>query len=179
MNGLLVDKRPMKVKITPDLRITNMTKTFQIEVVLDASRAPPPAPIKGLSERIVYDLAKLMPTAYLKLKYCRQPKNQPKLAVATKATPNGTTSRGGRGRGRGVRRGRNAGRPKVKTAEELDAEMVDYFDATGANGGPAGTDAAATTNGAIQPITNGGDDLGMDEISVSLHFEKMLLFLMC
>ncbi|MCJ1231304.1 hypothetical protein MMC12_007981 [Toensbergia leucococca] len=148
VNGLLVDKRPMK-----------------IEVVLDASRAPPPAPIKGLSERIVYDLAKLMPTAYLKLKYCRQPKNQPKLAVATKATPNGTTSRGGRGRGRGVRRGRNAGRPKVKTAEELDAEMVDYFDATGANGGPAGTDAAATTNGAIQPITNGGDDLGMDEIS--------------
>lgn len=25
---------------------------YQIEVVLDASRAPPPAPVKGLGERI-------------------------------------------------------------------------------------------------------------------------------
>lgn len=72
----------------------------------------------------------------------------------------------GRGRGRGVRRGRNAGRGKPKTADELDAEMVDYFDATGANGA-GGADGAATTNGASQAATNGGQDLGMDEISVS------------
>lgn len=71
----------------------------------------------------------------------------------------------GRGRGRGVRRGRNAGRGKPKTADELDAEMVDYFDASGANG--AGGADGATTNGATQPATNGGQDLGMDEISVS------------
>lgn len=126
LNGLLVDKRPMK-----------------IEVVLDASRAPPPAPVRGLGERIA------------------QPKSQPKPATAVKAT-NGVVSRG-RGRGRGVRRGRNAGRGKPKTADELDAEMVDYFDASGANG--AGGADGATTNGATQPATNGGQDLGMDEIS--------------
>lgn len=73
----------------------------------------------------------------------------------------------GRGRGRGVRRGRNAGRGKPKTAAELDEEMVDYFDATRANG-VGGADGAATTNGATQPSTNGGQDLGMDEISVSV-----------
>ena len=46
--------------------------------------------------------------------------------------------------------------------------MVDYFDATAANGadGAAAAGAATTTNGA-QPAANGGDDLGMDEISVS------------
>ncbi|MCJ1298648.1 hypothetical protein MMC08_001438, partial [Hypocenomyce scalaris] len=86
LNGLLVDKRPMK-----------------IEVVLDASRAPPPAPVKGLSERIV------------------QPKGQPKPATAAKSATDGASTRGtGRGRGRGGRRGRNAGRSKPKTAEELD-----------------------------------------------------------
>lgn len=95
----------------------------------------------------------------------RQPKSQPRLATAVKAT-NGVVSRG-RGRGRGVRRGRNAGRGRTKTADELDAEMVDYFDATGVNGA-GGADGAATTNGATQPSTNGGQDLGMDEISVSV-----------
>jgi len=79
------------------------------------------------------------------------------------------SARGGRGRGRGVRRGRNAGRPKAKTAEELDAEMVDYFDANAANGTTSGVDVGAVTNGAVQPAaTNGGEDLGMDEISVSI-----------
>lgn len=96
----------------------------------------------------------------------RQPKSQPKPATAVKAT-NGVVSRG-RGRGRGVRRGRNAGRGKPKTADELDAEMVDYFDATGVNG-TGGADGIATTNGATQPATNGGQDLGMDEISVSIY----------
>ena len=52
LNGLLVDKRPMKV----GTRLWTTQKTrltfYQIEVVLDASRAPPPAPIKGLGERI-------------------------------------------------------------------------------------------------------------------------------
>lgn len=94
----------------------------------------------------------------------RLPKSQPKPATAVKST-NGVISRG-RGRVRGVRRGRNAGRGKPKTADELDAEMVDYFDATGVNG-VGGADGAATTNGASQPATNGAQDLGMDEISVS------------
>ncbi|MCJ1375644.1 hypothetical protein MMC20_006881 [Loxospora ochrophaea] len=125
LNGLLVDKRPMK-----------------IEVVLDASRAPPPAPVKGLSDRIA------------------QPKGQPKPATATKIA-DGSSTRGGRGRGR-ARRGRNAGRPKPKTADELDAEMEDYFDPEATNG--ATNAAAPTTNGTAQPTATGGDDLGMDEI---------------
>lgn len=44
--------------------------------------------------------------------------------------------------------------------------MMDYFDGSGANGGAAATDGMA--NGAAQPATNGADDLGMDEISVSI-----------
>lgn len=76
----------------------------------------------------------------------------------------GTNTRGGgRGGGRGNRRGRNAGRPKAKTADELDAEMVDYFDANSANGT---TDAAGITNGAAAPTAN-GEEIGIDEISVS------------
>lgn len=78
----------------------------------------------------------------------RQPKSQPKSAAATKSTASagaGTRGKAGRGRGRG---GRNA-RPTRKTAEELDSEMADYFDA-----GAAGTAAPA-------PATNG--DAPMDD----------------
>ena len=61
------------------------------------------------------------------------------------------------------RHGRNAGRPKAKTADELDAEMVDYFDANAVNGA-AGAEA---TNGATAPAANG--DAGMEEISGCLE----------
>ena len=73
-----------------------------------------------------------------------------------------TNTRADRGRGRGGRRGRNAGRPKRKTADQLDAEMVDYFDVNAANGN-AGGDAGANTDGGA--AANGGDD-GMVEILV-------------
>lgn len=43
--------------------------------------------------------------------------------------------------------------------------MVDYFDAPGATGGNNGTDGTAI-NGAAPAAAN-GEDLGMDEISVS------------
>ena len=78
-------------------------------------------------------------------------KSQPKPATANKA---------GSKRGRRARGGRapNASRPKRKTVEELDAEMVDYF------GGENQVQANAP-NG--QQATNGGEDLGMAEISVS------------
>ena len=82
-----------------------------------------------------------------------QSKAQPKSAAAVKATTNGASVRGGRGRGRG---GRKAGRPKRKTADELDAEMVDYFDAPNGDG---------TVNGNAQAAAN---DDGMDEISVGI-----------
>ncbi|KAL2044200.1 hypothetical protein N7G274_002905 [Stereocaulon virgatum] len=121
LNGVQVDKRPMKV-----------------EIVVNASNAAA-APVKGLGDRIA------------------KPKDQPKSAAPKPAT-NGTTERGRKTRGRGARRGRNAGRPKAKTADELDAEMVDYFDANAANGTTATTDATVA-----QPIANGGEQ--MDEIS--------------
>lgn len=100
----------------------------------------------------------------------RHPKGNPKPVTSAKISTKGTTTRDG-GRGRGIRRGRNAGRAKPKTADELDAEMSDYFGATGTNG-TTGTDGAFV-NGTNQPIANGEADLGMDEISVrslATHF---------
>ncbi len=91
-----------------------------------------------------------------------QPKNKPKPVAAAKPVRNGTDSRGERGRG--GKRGRNAGRAKPKTADQLDAEMTDYFVANDANGAATGMDTAA--NGTAQPAAHGGDDLGMDEILV-------------
>lgn len=82
-----------------------------------------------------------------------QSKAKPKPATATK---NGATAGGRRGR---ARKGKNPAQRK-KTAEELDAEMDDYF--VGSENAPV--DAAA--NGAAQPAANG--DETMAEISVSL-----------
>ncbi|KAL8691829.1 MAG: hypothetical protein Q9218_003026, partial [Villophora microphyllina] len=130
LNGVQVDKRPMK-----------------IEVVLDAAKAVATAPAKGLSDRITQGKG-------------------PKAAKAAKPTTNGAATRGDRTRGRG--RGRNAGRGKPKTADELDAEMVDYFDAPGTNGAAQGNDATAA-NGA-----NGTVDLGMDEISGMKAWEQSI-----
>lgn len=114
---------------------------YQIEVVLGAKEAPAPAPIKSLSDRV----AKPRNAAT---------KDKPKPATETKAA----TGKAARGRGRAGRGGRNAGRPKPKTAEELDAEMQDYFT------GPAEGDTAMETNGgAVQPVANGTADAGMDD----------------
>lgn len=84
-----------------------------------------------------------------------QPNAKPKSA-APKAATNGAT-RGGRKVGRA---GRGRGRPKRKTADELDAEMVDYFDATAATNG-APDDGNVATNGAEQGVV----EETMDEIS--------------
>ncbi|KAK4210003.1 hypothetical protein QBC37DRAFT_377462 [Rhypophila decipiens] len=80
------------------------------------------------------------------------PKVQPKSAANVKHTANGTAKggpaagRGGKKAGRG-RGGRNS-RPAKKTAEELDSEMADYFDAAGNADNAAVTAApAAATNG--------------------------------
>ena len=43
--------------------------------------------------------------------------------------------------------------------------MVDYFDPN------AAANDGAVTNGVAQPTVNGGDDLGMDEISVGLPLD--------
>ena len=81
-----------------------------------------------------------------------RPKDQPKQAKI----PRGVNTRG-RGE-RGGRRGSKAGRGKPKTAQELDAEMTDYFD--------AGTGADTSAMNGSAPATNGGEDLGMDGVSV-------------
>jgi len=108
-------------------------RPIKVELILDANRAKAiPAP-KGLSERIT------------------QPKPQPKSAASTKTT--GKT-RGKTGRG-GARGGRNA-RPAKKTAEELDSEMVDYWQA-----GAAATETNGGANGAAQPAAGG--DANMDD----------------
>lgn len=90
-------------------------------------------------------------------------KQQPKPVAAASSATNSERGRGGQS-GRGRNRGRNGGRGKPKTAQELDAEMTDYFDAPAANTNGASTaDANGTTQTA--PATHG--DTGMDEIMVS------------
>lgn len=86
---------------------------------------------------------------------CSQSKAQPKPATAAK-----TAAAGRRGRGR-PRKGRNPVNRK-KTAEELDAEMVDYFATNNENA--TAPVANAGPNGAALPAGNGD---AMDEISVS------------
>ncbi|KAI4183687.1 MAG: hypothetical protein L6R41_005247 [Letrouitia leprolyta] len=144
MNGTVtiifsrVDSATKALETLNGIKVDN--RPMKIEVVLDASKAAAAVPTKGLSDRI---------TAGVK---------GPKPATADKPATNGAATRGGRAtRGRG-RRGRNAGRAKPKTADELDAEMVDYFDPSNTNG--AGN-ATAAANGTAQPA----GDAGMDEIA--------------
>jgi THO complex subunit 4 len=92
----------------------------------------------------------------------RQPKGQPKPATVTKSSSNVDSARGRTARGR-ARGRRNVGRPKPKTADELDAEMADYWGPAGQTG-VAGTNATSAANGASQPAaTNGSGDVGMDD----------------
>ncbi|KAL9107390.1 MAG: hypothetical protein Q9227_007674 [Pyrenula ochraceoflavens] len=144
LNGTRVDNRPMR-----------------IEVLMDAKSAPEPTAPKSLADRVVYD-SKRRPDLSLPLtKASANPKAQPKSAVADK---NATKNKDGKRVGR-AKRGRNAGRPKRKTAEELDAEMMDYFGGTNGDANAGTADAAATNGNA-----NAGGD-AMDEISVSSpHF---------
>ncbi|MCJ1351800.1 MAG: hypothetical protein MMC33_001784 [Icmadophila ericetorum] len=122
--------------------VVDKTRKMKVEIIIDPSRAA----AVSLSDRLTQP---------------KNQKNQPKSAAPAEKKTNADATRGnGATRGRGTtKRGRNAGRPKRKTAEELDAEMTDYFDsnaATNANGAAV----APATNGAA---TNGGDE--MDAIS--------------
>jgi THO complex subunit 4 len=104
-------------------------RPIKVELLVDASLAKAIPPPKGLSERIT------------------QPKPQPKSAAVTKTN----SASGTRGRRGGARGGRNP-RPAKKTAEELDSEMVDYFQ--------SGT-TATETGGNAQPAANA--DANMDD----------------
>ena len=144
--------------VTFDSKCKQPTNFLQIEVVLDASVAPEPVPAKSLSERVAYAPGRQPGKSGPLTKSSANSKAQPKSAATDKAK-DAAGKRGrpaGRGRGRGGRRSA-PGRPK-KTAEELDQEMTDYM-----AGGPPNTSA----NGAAPAPAAGGEDLGMDEISVS------------
>ncbi|KAI9713091.1 MAG: hypothetical protein M1820_001076 [Bogoriella megaspora] len=106
-------------------------RPMKIEVVLGARQAPEPVPVKNLSDRISAPKSAA--------------KDKPKSAAADKATGSGKPA--GK-KGNRPARGRNAGRPnKKKTAEELDAEMTDYFGGGNTNG--VATESAATGNEAM------------------------------
>lgn len=49
--------------------------------------------------------------------------------------------------------------------------MMDYFGDNNA-GASGNAEQAANTNGAAQPAATNGDDIGMDEISVSINSSK-------
>ncbi|KAK7536043.1 uncharacterized protein J3D65DRAFT_668490 [Phyllosticta citribraziliensis] len=122
-------------------------RPMKVEVILGASEVPAPAPAKSLSERV------------------QQPK------AAAKAQPKPATAKPAAAKAGKKRRGRNANRAKPKTAEELDAEMQDYFD--GSNPAAADGDTAMATNGgAVQAIANGGDTGMEDEVMLEDRARK-------
>ena len=96
------------------------------------------------------------------------PKAQPKSAV-----PNAKGAAAAKGSAKKVvsktrKRGR-AAKPK-KTADELDAEMSNYWESNTAGGAANMADvngSANPTDGAAAGSRPGGEDLGMDDISVS------------
>lgn len=86
-------------------------------------------------------------------RYNSQPKAQPKSAAATKPAASAAGARKARRGGRA----RNT-RPAKKTAEELDSEMADYF-----NAGNNTENSGAAAAGDAQPAAN-GDAAMEDEI---------------
>jgi THO complex subunit 4 len=132
-------------------------------VVVDASHVPTPAPAKSLAERVAYANPKHSGKSRPLTETSANPKAQPKSATATKKVA-GKDGAKGRPAGKAgkPKRGRNS-RPKAKTAEELDAEMTDYW---GGNNPSAVTTDAAATNGAAPAAAAAGED-AMEEISVS------------
>ncbi len=133
-------------------------------MVVDARSVPEPVAPKSLADRVAYANPTRAGKPQPLTRTSANPKAQPKSATAVKKA---NAKDGAKGRAAGKpgkpKRGRNA-RPKPKTAEELDAEMTDYWG--GNNPSAAGAPAeAAATNGSA-PAATTGDDM-VDEISVS------------
>lgn len=124
-------------------------------MVVDASHAPEPVPVKTLAERVAYANPKSKKSEPL-TKTSANPKAQPKSATAKKNDPKDKNKAG---KGKPARKAKNP-RPKAKTAEELDAEMTDYW------AGGAGAAAGAAEGAAASGAAAAGD--AMEEISVGL-----------
>lgn len=94
-------------------------RPIKIEIVVGAAQAANVIPQpKSLAERTA------------------QPKAQPKSAASDKHGAAAKKAGQAAGRGRNKRRGTGrSARPAKKTAEELDSEMADYFDAGANNNG--------------------------------------------
>lgn len=127
----------------------------QIDVVVTADAIPEAAPVKSLGDRVAYANPSARGKSTPLTKGSANPKAQPKSAVAKPNAKNGVKARAV---GKASKPKPKSRKPKAKTAEELDAEMTDYF----AGGASTETAAAAATEPAA-----GGEDLGMEEISVS------------
>ena len=117
------------------------------------------------SKHLLHQLLRLLPTAcreyssypYTSSSYPNDVSRKPKSAAKDKPKTNGTAITNGANKGKSTRAkkpGRN-NRPKKKTAEELDAEMQDYF------GGDSG---AATTTAQPAAAVAGGDTGMVDEV---------------
>lgn len=110
-------------------------RPMRVEVVLAAKEASSAPAIKALADRVSNNQ--------------KGKKNAPKSAAAEPKAKGNSTNK----------REKKTARPKKKTAEELDAEMKDYFDAgTGASGNVDMGNAPA-----VQPVAAGGDAMD-DEI---------------
>jgi len=115
-------------------------RPLRIEVLVGARNVPAPDPPKALKDRV----------AKPKNAAAEKSKTAPAKGGTKKATANGTAKADAKKSGR-------VGKPKRKTAEELDADMQDYF---GNGTEPAAVSGAAA---AAVPATNG--DTGMvDEV---------------
>lgn len=123
---------------------------MQVEVIVDASHAPEPTPAKSLAERVAYANPKSKKQEPL-TKTSANPRATPRSATAVKADTKGKKPAT---KAKPARKAKTA-RPKPKTAEELDAEMTDYW-----KGGEAPAATEATTTSA--PAAD-----AMEEISVS------------
>lgn len=130
--------------------------------MVDASSVPP-APAKSLADRVAYANPKSSRKSDPLTKTSANPKAQPKSATAVKKdSKDGAKGRAGKP---ARKRAARSARPKPKNAEELDAEMTDYW---GGNN-PSAVSAPAETagvNGNAAPAAANADD-AMDEISVS------------
>jgi THO complex subunit 4 len=127
---------------------------------VNASSVPEPSQAKSLADRVAYGKPKRSVKSEPLTKTSANPKAQPKSATSKKATAKDGSQGRSAGKPGKPSRGRNA-RPKAKTAEELDAEMTDYWG--GNNPAATATTTETATNGTAPAATTGDD--AMEEIS--------------
>jgi THO complex subunit 4 len=128
------------------------TNSGKIELIVGAKEVPKPAAPKGLADRMSYVSIFLFQQLPHPNRGCSQPKNAAGKEKAKPKTNGASTTANGssKKKGRPAKKARNS-RPKKKTAEELDAEMADYF----------GPGEGGATNGAVQQPTA---DAMVDEV---------------